>query len=244
MKNFPSSENCGNSNSSWLDVTSTRRWTLPVPTSKCWMVQKKVDSPRFVSDFWQAIRSVLPSGANNTAFIDGSDLNQVTALPVAVSHRRTPTFSPWVAATDPSKDAVTRANPLPPTRHRSVPSRAIAPGGSGSPYKSARTASAGFDGSPAAGGSPRPVAQCEKVSTARDSRRCRERRMGDPSRDDYSINHFNKAFCACNRLPACWNTTLCAPSSTASVTSSPRCAGKQCMIFAVGGASANNASLT
>ena len=36
-------------------------------------------------------------------------------------------------------------------------------------------------------------------------------------------------FCTCIRLAACATTTLCGPSITSSVTSSPRRAGKQCM---------------
>ena len=36
-------------------------------------------------------------------------------------------------------------------------------------------------------------------------------------------------FCTCMRLAACWTTTLCGPSITSSVTSSPRWAGRQCM---------------
>src|SRR5262249_29214806 len=51
------------------------------------------------------------------------------------------------------------------------------------------------------------------------------------------------AICACSLLPACWNTTDCLPSMTASVTSSPRCAGRQCMNTASGTA-AISVSLT
>jgi len=36
-------------------------------------------------------------------------------------------------------------------------------------------------------------------------------------------------FCMCMRLAACCKTTLCGPSITSSVTSSPRWAGRQCM---------------
>src|SRR5665647_819318 len=46
----------------------------------------------------------------------------------------------------------------------------------------------------------------------------------------YSI----KAFCTCSRFSASSHTTDCGPSMTSAATSSPRCAGRQCM---------NNASL-
>ena len=42
------------------------------------------------------------------------------------------------------------------------------------------------------------------------------------------------AFCRWSRFSACSSTTLCAPSSTSSTTSSPRCAGRQCMKSASG----------
>ena len=41
-------------------------------------------------------------------------------------------------------------------------------------------------------------------------------------------------FCTCMRLAACVTTTLCGPSITSSVTSSPRRAGRQCMNIASG----------
>src|SRR5512143_2864374 len=41
----------------------------------------------------------------------------------------------------------------------------------------------------------------------------------------YSIS----AFCTCRRFSASSHTTDCGPSITAAVTSSPRCAGRQCM---------------
>src|SRR4030065_730827 len=41
----------------------------------------------------------------------------------------------------------------------------------------------------------------------------------------YSIS----AFCTCRRLSASSHTTDCGPSITSAVTSSPRCAGRQCM---------------
>ena len=43
------------------------------------------------------------------------------------------------------------------------------------------------------------------------------------------------AFCACRRFSAWSRTTLRGPSSTASVISSPRCAGRQCITSAPGG---------
>ena len=53
-----------------------------------------------------------------------------------------------------------------------------------------------------------------------------------------------KAFCACMRFSAWSKTTDCGPSSTASVTSALRCAGRQCMKTASGEAWAMRASLT
>src|SRR5512139_467300 len=44
-------------------------------------------------------------------------------------------------------------------------------------------------------------------------------------RSRYSIS----AFCTCRRFSASSHTTDCGPSITAAVTSSPRCAGRQCM---------------
>src|ERR1700741_2410484 len=38
-----------------------------------------------------------------------------------------------------------------------------------------------------------------------------------------------RAFCVCSRFSASSHTTLCGPSITAAATSSPRCAGRQCM---------------
>ena len=42
-------------------------------------------------------------------------------------------------------------------------------------------------------------------------------------------DHNRMAFCMCRRFSASSNTTDCGPSMTSSVTSSPRCAGRQCM---------------
>ena len=39
--------------------------------------------------------------------------------------------------------------------------------------------------------------------------------------------YSSSAFCACNRFSASSQTTLCGPSITSAVTSSPRCAGRQ-----------------
>ena len=51
-------------------------------------------------------------------------------------------------------------------------------------------------------------------------------------------------FWACRRFSASSKTTDCGPSITSSVTSSPRCAGRQCMNRAFGSASAINRALT
>src|SRR5271165_6368466 len=51
-------------------------------------------------------------------------------------------------------------------------------------------------------------------------------------------------FWACNRFSASSNTTDCGPSITSSVTSSPRCAGRQCMNNAFGLASDMSRALT
>ena len=51
-------------------------------------------------------------------------------------------------------------------------------------------------------------------------------------------------FCACRRFSASSNTTDCGPSITSSVTSSPRCAGRQCMKIASGLARAISRRLT
>src|SRR5256714_179672 len=39
----------------------------------------------------------------------------------------------------------------------------------------------------------------------------------------------SSAFCVCRRFSASSHTTLCGPSITSAATSSPRCAGRQCM---------------
>ena len=52
------------------------------------------------------------------------------------------------------------------------------------------------------------------------------------------------AFCACSRFSASSKITDCGPSITAEVTSSSRCAGKQCINSASGFACAINASFT
>ncbi len=44
----------------------------------------------------------------------------------------------------------------------------------------------------------------------------------------------NSARAECMRLPACCHTTDCGPSMTSAATSSPRCAGRQCMKTASG----------
>jgi len=51
-------------------------------------------------------------------------------------------------------------------------------------------------------------------------------------------------FCACSRFSASSNTTERGESMTASVTSSPRCAGRQCMNTASAFALAKSASFT
>jgi hypothetical protein len=45
-------------------------------------------------------------------------------------------------------------------------------------------------------------------------------------------HHAKMPFCACRRFSASSNTTDCGPSITSSVTSCPRCAGRQCMKIA------------
>jgi len=57
-------------------------------------------------------------------------------------------------------------------------------------------------------------------------------------------HHKTIAFCACRRFSASSNTLDWGPSMTAAVTSSPRCAGKQCRKIASGAACAINASFT
>ena len=52
------------------------------------------------------------------------------------------------------------------------------------------------------------------------------------------------AFCTCSRFSASSKTTECGPSITAFVTSSSRCAGRQCMKSASGFAAAITASFT
>ncbi len=51
-------------------------------------------------------------------------------------------------------------------------------------------------------------------------------------------------FCACRRFSASSKTTDCGPSITSSVTSSPRCAGRQCMKIASFAAAAISLSFT
>ena len=46
--------------------------------------------------------------------------------------------------------------------------------------------------------------------------------------------YSSSAFCACSRFSASSHTTLCGPSMTSAATSSPRCAGRQCMNSASG----------
>ena len=52
------------------------------------------------------------------------------------------------------------------------------------------------------------------------------------------------AFCTCSRFSACSNTTDCGPSMTSASTSSPRCAGRQCMNTAWGLAAAIRSGVT
>ena len=52
------------------------------------------------------------------------------------------------------------------------------------------------------------------------------------------------AFCACSRFSACGKTNDRGESITSSVTSSPRCAGKQCRKMASGFAQAKSLALT
>src|SRR4051812_40502262 len=59
-----------------------------------------------------------------------------------------------------------------------------------------------------------------------------------------SKHHARKPFWACRRFSASSNTTDCGPSITSVVTSSPRCAGRQCMNSASGFASAISLVLT
>ena len=76
------------------------------------------------------------------------------------------------------------------------------------------------------------------------------RTMKAPSPDpgqgrDQTPRHQRRiAFCACSRFSASSKTTDCGPSITASVTSSLRCAGRQCMNSASGLACAISASFT
>ena len=66
-----------------------------------------------------------------------------------------------------------------------------------------------------------------------------------PGRGDQTSRHQRMiAFCACSRFSASSNTTECGPSITALVTSSSRCAGRQCMKSASGLAAAITASFT
>src|SRR5215469_15759880 len=58
------------------------------------------------------------------------------------------------------------------------------------------------------------------------------------------LSHTMTAFWACSRFSACSSTTERGPSSTASVISSPRCAGRQCITSAWRAACANRTSLT
>src|SRR6476646_7941060 len=61
--------------------------------------------------------------------------------------------------------------------------------------------------------------------------------------DTSFINSSMIAFSACRRFSACWKTTERGESITSSVTTSPRCAGRQCMKIASGLARANSAEL-
>src|SRR6185437_12739369 len=60
----------------------------------------------------------------------------------------------------------------------------------------------------------------------------------------YPKHHVSTAFCACRRFSASSKTTLCGPSITSSLTSSPRWAGRQCMKMASLAARAIRRSLT
>ena len=62
--------------------------------------------------------------------------------------------------------------------------------------------------------------------------------------DQAPRHQASTAFCACSRFSASSNTTECGPSITSSVTSSPRCAGRQCMNSASGFACFISAALT
>ena len=53
------------------------------------------------------------------------------------------------------------------------------------------------------------------------------------------ISRDMTAFCACRRFSASSKITLCSPSMTSPVTSSPRCAGRQCRKIASGLATAS-----
>ena len=57
-------------------------------------------------------------------------------------------------------------------------------------------------------------------------------------------HHARMPFCACRRFSASSNTTDCGPSITSSVTSSPRCTGRQCMKIASGAAFAIRCGFT
>lgn len=54
----------------------------------------------------------------------------------------------------------------------------------------------------------------------------------------------SSAFCECRRFSASSHTTLCGPSMTSAATSSPRCAGRQCMKIASGLAAAMTSAVT
>ncbi len=60
----------------------------------------------------------------------------------------------------------------------------------------------------------------------------------------FARHQLRMPFCACRRFSASSNTTECGPSITSSVTSSPRCAGRQCMKMASGLAHAISRALT
>ena len=55
-----------------------------------------------------------------------------------------------------------------------------------------------------------------------------------PTSASHFISSSMMAFCACSRFSACWKTNECGPSITSAVTSSPRCAGRQCRKIASG----------
>ena len=82
-------------------------------------------------------------------------------------------------------------------------------------------------------------ASCSRAASERFSPEAVPRRSPHTSRHQRMI-----AFCACSRFSASSKTTECGPSITALVTSSSRCAGRQCMKSAPGLAAAITASLT